>query len=159
MKIKPISIFGHLKGDTNPIKAKSRRYSAIDRKFIDSEVKRLLELGIIEPSKSPWRSQLVITSGEHHRKRMTVDYSETINKFSLLDAYPLPRIEEQINEISKNSIYSTIDLKEAYYQVPILKEERIYTAFEANNGLYQFTFCQTVLTMESHVSREALKSS
>ena len=139
MKIKPISIFGHLKGDTNPIKAKSRRYSAIDRKFIDSEVKRLLELGIIEPSKSPWRSQLVITSGEHHRKRMTVDYSETINKFSLLDAYPLPRIEEQINEISKNSIYSTIDLKEAYYQVPILKEERIYTAFEANNGLYQFT--------------------
>lgn len=139
MKIEPISIFNHLKGDVQPIKARSRRYSAVDRKFIDSEVKRLLKLGRIEPSKSPWRSQLVITSGERHRKRMTVDYSETINKYSLLDAYPLPRIEEQINEISKNSVFSTIDLKEAYYQIPILEKERIYTAFEANNGLYQFT--------------------
>ena len=70
---------------------------------------------------------------------MVVDYSQTINRFTLLDAFPLPRISDQVNAIAQYRVFSTIDLPSAYQQVPLRKEERPYTAFEANNGLYQFT--------------------
>ena len=56
----------------------------------------------------------------------------------MLDAYPLPRIEELISRIAKYKIFSRIDLKNAYHQVPIIESERQYTAFEADGKLYQF---------------------
>ena len=55
-----------------------------------------------------------------------------------LDAYPLPRMDELINEIAKSKYYSTVDLKCAYYQVPLAMEDRKFTAFEANGKLYQY---------------------
>ena len=66
--------------------------------------------------------------------------------FTLLDAFPLPRISDLVNAIAQYRVFSTIDLRSAYHQVPLRKEEQPYTAFEANNGLYQFTrvpFCVT----------------
>lgn len=70
---------------------------------------------------------------------MVIDYSQTINRFTLLDAFPLPRISDLVNDIAQYRVYSTIDLQSAYHQVPLREEERPYTAFEASNGLYQFT--------------------
>ena len=62
---------------------------------------------------------------------MVVDYSQTINQYTQLDAYSLPRIEDQVNEIAKNSVFSTIDLKDAYYKIPIQEDDQKYYAFEA----------------------------
>jgi len=70
---------------------------------------------------------------------MVIDYSQMINRFTLLDAFPLPRINDLVNNIAQYRVYSTIDLRSAYHQVPLREEERPYTAFEASNGLYQFT--------------------
>ena len=70
---------------------------------------------------------------------MVVDYSQTINRYTLLDAYPLPKIDEIIAQIAKGSVYSTLDLKSAYYQIPLPPEDRPYTAFEACGKLYQYT--------------------
>ena len=70
---------------------------------------------------------------------MCVDYSQTINKFTYLDAYPLPRIEDQINKLSKYHFFSTLDLTSAYHQIPLLTEDKPYTAFEADGKLFQFT--------------------
>lgn len=69
---------------------------------------------------------------------MVIDYSATINRFTQLDAYPLPRIEDTVNEVAKHKIYSTLDLKSAYHQVPLKDDEKHYTAFEACGKLYQF---------------------
>ena len=77
---------------------------------------------------------------------MVVDYSQTINKYTQLDAYPLPKIDEMVNEIAKYKVFSTIDLRRAYYQIPLSEEDRQYTAFEADGKLWQFTrmpFCIT----------------
>ena len=140
MKTEPVRLFANLTPDCKPIAAKSRRYCVADRRFISDEIQSLLKAGLIEPSNSPWRAQIVVTKDPNdiHRKRMTVDYSETINKYTLLDAYPLPRIADQVNEISKYKYYSTIDLKSAYYQIPIPEKDRPLTAFEADGGLWQF---------------------
>ncbi|GFU83676.1 retrovirus-related Pol polyprotein from transposon opus [Trichonephila clavipes] len=99
---------------------------------------KLLQEGVIEPSNSPWRAQAFVIRGENHKPRMVVDYSQTINKYTLLDAYPLPKIEEVILKISKNKVFSKIDLQSAYHQIPIQDSERHYTAFEACGKLYQF---------------------
>ena len=93
----------------------------------------LLE-GIVEPSVSPWRAQVIVTSNENHKCRIVIDYSDTINRFTELDAY----IVKMIEDISKYKYFSTLDLKSAYHQIPIKKEDRIYTAFEVDGRLYQF---------------------
>ena len=66
----------------------------------------------------------------------------------MLDAYPLPRIDDQINEISKYKYFGTIDLKSAYYQIPISETDRPYTAFEAAGGLWQFKVVPNGVTNE-----------
>ncbi len=80
-----------------------------------------------------------MTKSETHKKRMVTDYSQTINRFTQLDAFPLPRISDMVNEIAQFKVFSTIDLRSVYHQIPLSVEERPYTAFEACNGLYQFT--------------------
>lgn len=69
---------------------------------------------------------------------MVVDYSQTVNRFTMLDAYPLPKIKELVNKVAQYKVYCTIDLKSAYHQVPISDKDKIYTTFEADGKLYQF---------------------
>jgi len=56
-------------------------------------MKNYLRNGVIEPSTSLWRAQVFVTTGENHHKRMCIDYSKTINKYTLLDGYPLPNMQ------------------------------------------------------------------
>ena len=98
----------------------------------------MIKKGVIEESTSPWRAQVLILTNERQRKRLVVDYSRTINRFTRLDAYPLTRMDYLAQEIAKYKIYSSLDLKSAYHQIPIKEEDKPYTAFEANGKLYQF---------------------
>ncbi|KAL0880953.1 hypothetical protein ABMA27_002114 [Loxostege sticticalis] len=137
--VPPASIFSNLSPSIKPIAIKSRRHSEEDEAFIKEEVIKLLEDGVIKPSISPWRAQVLVAGGGNHRKRLVIDYSRTINNFTELDAYPLPKIESIISKVSKFNFFSQIDLKSAYHQVPILKKEQKFTAFEACGKLYEFT--------------------
>ena len=136
--VAPPSLFGNLTEDCYPIQAKSRRYSASEMKFIEDEVSRLLKEGIIYPSTSPWRAQVLVVASSSGKRRMVVDYAQTINRFTELNAYPLPRINEQVEKIAQYSYFSTIDLASAYHQIPIDPEDRKYTAFEAGGKLFEF---------------------
>ena len=138
LKTKPPDLFANLRKDCHPIREKSRRYSQEDQAFIRDEVARLESEGIIEKSNSPWRAQVLVHQ-DKSKKRLCIDYSSTINRFTLLDAYPLPNMNEMINKIALNDIHSTIDLKAAYHQIKIKDEDKPFTAFEANHRLYQFT--------------------
>ena len=136
--VPPPSLFANLTEDCKPVAVRSRHHSHADKQFISSEVSRLLKEGVIEPSNSPWRAQVLVTSNENHKKRMVIDYSQTINRFTLLDAYPLPRIDEMVGHVAQYKFFSTLDLRNAYHQVCIKDEDKPYTAFEADNKLYQF---------------------
>ena len=139
LKVEPPDLFTNLTTDVHPIATKSQKYSSEDRKFIDSKVQRLLNEGVIEPRNSPWRAQVVGARNENHKKRMVIDYLQTINRFTLLDAYPLPRIDNTINAIAQYQVFSTIDIRSAYHQVSIKETDKPYTAFQTGNALYQFT--------------------
>ena len=67
-----------------------------------------------------------------------IHYSQTINRFTKLDLYPLPRMDDLALEILQYKFYTSLDLKSAYHQIPIQEEDKQYTAFEANGKLYQF---------------------
>ena len=136
--IDPPKLFYNIKEDCRPIACKSRKYSDSDKLFISEEVSKLLKAGIIERSHSPWRAQVLITNDDRHRRRMVIDYSRTINKFTELDAYPLPRLDDMAFQVSRYKVYSALDLKSAYHQIPIDAADKQYTAFEADGGLYQF---------------------
>ena len=69
---------------------------------------------------------------------MCIDYSQTINLFIELDGYPLPCIEDMVNELSQYRVFSTYDRKSAYHQIPLKESEQRYTAFEGLGSLYEF---------------------
>ena len=132
------SLFKNLSADCKPIAVKSYRLSNLEERFVESEIQKLLSEDIIEPSTSPWRAQVVVTGGDRHKRRLVIDYSQTINKYTLLDAYPLPRLDKMAESISQYTFYSTFDLKSAYHQIPLKEEDKEFTAFEACGNLYHF---------------------
>ena len=133
------SLFAHLDPNCRPIAVKSRRYSKNDFLFIKKEIQRLLAEGIIQPSISPWRAQpLVVTNSVTKKKRLCIDFSQTINIYTPLDSYPMSRIEDLVNTLASYTVFSTFDLRQAYHQLPIAECDRKYTAFEAAGKLYEF---------------------
>ena len=133
------SLFKHMPENVFPVACKSRKFSGTDREFIQKEVERLRSDGIIEPSDSPWRAQVLVTGGDRQKRRMVVDYSRTVNKFNHLDAFPLPNMDDQVRDVAKYAVYSAYDLKSAYHQVCISETDKKFTAFEAAGQLFQFT--------------------
>ena len=79
-----------------------------------------------------------------------VDYGQTINRLTELDAYPLPRMDDLTSEISQYKFYTSLDLNSAYHQIPIQEEDKQYTAFEANGKLYQF--CRVLFGVTNRVT-------
>ncbi|GAB1599994.1 uncharacterized protein LOC115215493, partial [Argonauta hians] len=115
------TLFPGISAGCKPIATKSRRFSEEDLKFIAMEVDKLLDDGIIEPSVSPWRAQVVVVKDETKpkKKRLCVDYSQTVNIYTEQEAFPLPRISDLITKLAKFKYFSTFDLKSAYHQVKI----------------------------------------
>ena len=137
LKMTPLDLMpGIDKAKLKPIVTKSRTNHK-NKEFIDKEISSMLKNDIIKESRSPWRAQCFVTNNEK-KPRLVIDFSETINKYTILDAYPMPTIEELIKQIAQNKVFSTIDMKSAYHQVPIKPEDYYLTAFEANGKLYEF---------------------
>ena len=107
-KTPKVSLFSNLSKNVTLIATRSRRYNPEDRAFIQENVNQLLEEGIIGPSSSPWRVQVLIAKNKfcRHKKRMCIDYSQTII-YTELDAYPLPRIDDMVNELAKHRVVSS----------------------------------------------------
>ena len=71
----------------------------------------------------------MVVTQVNHKKRMVIEFSKTINKFTLLDAYPLPHMNEIANKIAQYKRYSTLDQTTAYHQVEIPPFDHLYTVF------------------------------
>ena len=69
---------------------------------------------------------------------MVIDYSCTINKYTHLDSYPLPKIDDIVNEVARFKFISKLDLKSAYHQVKLHPDDIPYTAFQVGNELYEW---------------------
>ena len=135
ININPPELLANLTADCHTVATKSRRYPAEYREFIEQKVRRLLGEVINEPINYPWHAQLVIVRNESCKKRLVVDYLETIN----FDGYPLPCIDDIVNKIAQYRVFSTIDLHIAYHQVAMKDQVKPYTAFEAFEAIQSFS--------------------
>ena len=97
----------------------------------------MLQNGIVEPSRSPWASPIVLVQKKDGPTRFCVDYRK-VNKVTRKDAYPLPRIDATLDTLAGSQWFSTLDLLSGYWQVQIQEDDRAKTAFCTTEGLYQF---------------------
>ena len=101
-------------------------FSPCDREFIDQEIDHLLHEGIIELSSSPWPAQVLVVHNDisTHWRRLVVDYSWTINKYTMLDACRLSNLNELAHKVAQFSIYSWYDLKSAAIRSPYMRRTK-----------------------------------
>ena len=100
-KVEFPTLFPGINQDTKLVRMPSRKYSKDERNFKEKEIGRLLEDDIIEESISPRRSQCVVVKQKENKRRLCIDYSQTVNRHTELDAFPVPRTEDLANDLSK----------------------------------------------------------
>lgn len=124
-------------GDARPIKQPVRRAPAHLSKEIERNIEEMLEYNIFEPSISPWASPIVLVKKKDNSYRFCVDYRR-LNASTVKDAYPLPRIDESLEQLSGYSWFSTLDMFSGYWQVELDPADKNKTAFATRRGLFQF---------------------
>ncbi|KAJ7991327.1 hypothetical protein DPEC_G00296170 [Dallia pectoralis] len=109
------------------------------RDAVTQELQRLQADGIIEPiDASPWVSNLVIARKKSGELRVCVDLRQ-VNKAVVPDKYPLPTTEELTTHFYGSRVFSKLDLRQGYLQIPLQPESRNLTAFITHTGLYRYT--------------------
>ena len=96
-----------------------------------------LEDGIIRQSHSDYASPIVLVKKKDGSTRICVDYRQ-LNKKVVKDRYPLPLIEDQLDSLQGSRVFSTLDLKNGFFHVPVGESSRKYTAFVVPTGQYEF---------------------
>jgi transposase InsO family protein len=124
-------------GDAKPVNLAHYRLSKEHRDEQERQVKELLEKGIIQPSSSPWGFPVLFVSKPGDKWRMCIDY-RALNAVTLRDGYPLPRIQECIDEIGSARRLTKIDLTSGYWQIHMESSSVPKTAFNTNSGKFEF---------------------
>ena len=121
-----------------PLKQRYSPNNPAVQNLINIEVDNLLEDQRIEPSKSPYSSPVVLVKKTNGEWRLCVDYRQ-INEDSVRDAYPLPKINYILEKLRNGKYFSTIDLRQGYWQIPMAEQSKHLTAFTVpGRGLFQF---------------------
>ena len=123
---------------TKPIKQRYYPVSPFKQKIIDEELKNMLEEGVIEPSKSAWSSPVCLVRKKDDSYRFCIDF-RLLNACTKKDAYPIPYISAILDRLRDAKYLSSIDIKSAFWTVPLSESSREYTAFTVpGRGLFQF---------------------
>lgn len=120
-----------------PIVQKPRPVTEEQKRVIKEEIDIMLRENVIRPSHSPYAQEVVLVLKNTGDWRFCVDY-RSLNKATVPDAYPLPRISDLIGSIKRSKFFATLDLKAGYWQIPMQKDSIKYTAFRCFLGLYEF---------------------
>ena len=139
-------------GDALPIKQPLRRLPLAKREAAETEVKRMLDNDIIQPSQSPWASPTVLVPKKDGSIRYCIDFRK-LNSVTLKDSYPLPMIDQTLEALRGSKYFSTIDLASGYWQVALHPDDAAKTAFTTPQGLYEFKvmpfgLCNAAATFE-----------
>ena len=124
-------------GEAKPIRQPLRRVPYHMQKEMDEQIDNMLKKDVITPSKSPWASGIVLVKKKDGSKRFCVDYRR-LNEVTIKDAYPLPRIDESLDQLAGSKWYSCLDMNSGYWQVELDPQDREKSAFISRKGLYEF---------------------
>lgn len=126
-------------GDATPIKCKHYPLSPPRQEEAYKEIERLLQMGVIEESNSPWCSPAVLVR-KPGKVRLCID-SRRLNAVTKKDSYPLPHINGLLSRLKDTYYISGIDLKDAFLQIPLSKSSKEKTAFAIpGKPLYHYKY-------------------
>ena len=123
--------------DDIPVYQRPRKLAPEEKVEVDKQIAVWLEEGIVQPSHSDYASPIVLVKKKNGSTRICVDYRQ-LNRKIIKDRYPLPLIEDELDSLQGATIFSTLDLKNGFFHVPVEAASRKYTAFVVPNGHYEF---------------------
>ncbi len=124
-------------GDAPPRKYPVRRVPFAVRQEIARLLNDMQSNNVIQPSNSPWASPVVLVRKKDGTLRFCVDY-RGLNSVTKSDQFPLPRIDDMLDQLGKAQYFSTLDLAAGYWQIKVGEESREKTAFVTQQGLFEF---------------------
>jgi hypothetical protein len=104
---------------------------------IRRQIQELLKKGHIRPNSSPCRSPIVLVQKKYATWRLCIDY-RTLKKIIVKNRYPIPRIDDLLDQLKGGNFFSNIYLKSVYHQVPIKPTDVWKTTFKSKQGLYEW---------------------
>ncbi|WVZ96210.1 LOW QUALITY PROTEIN: hypothetical protein U9M48_041877, partial [Paspalum notatum var. saurae] len=113
------------------------RYSPLHKTEIERQVTELLQAGLITHSSSPFASPVPLVQKKDGSFRMCVDYRK-LNALTIKNRFPMPVIEEILEELGQAKYFTKLDMKSGYHQVRMASQDEYKTAFKTHHGHYQF---------------------
>ena len=133
-----------LRPDAQPIRHKAYRCSPKEHEFMEKELETLLKLGCIERCEANWVMPVIMVKKKDSsgnisdtELRMCIDFRD-LNKYMLIENYPIPRIDEILAILGKGKIFTKLDIKSGFWQVEISLDSQQYTAFITPFGTFHW---------------------
>ena len=120
-----------------PVSQRGYRLSRLEEQEVQSQIKDLMGQGLIQHSQSPYGSPILFVKKKDGGLRMCVDF-RALNKMTVRNSYPLPRIDDLFDELRNAQVFSCLDLQQAYHQVRLRDDDTPKTAFVTPKGLYEY---------------------
>ncbi|GJX66304.1 putative reverse transcriptase domain-containing protein [Tanacetum coccineum] len=120
-----------------PIARVPYRFSPSEMQELSNQLQELADRGFIRPSTSPWGAPVLFVKKKDGSFRICIDYQE-LNKLTIKNHYPLPRIDDLFDQLQGSSVYSKIDLRSGYHQLRVRDEDIPKTTFRTRYIHYEF---------------------
>ena len=122
---------------TAPTSRAPYKMAPTELKELKIQLQELLDKGFIRPSVSPWGAPVLFVKKKDGTLRMCIDYRQ-INKVTVKNKYPFPRIEDLFDQLKGAGVFSNIDLRSGYYQLRVKDVDVPKTTFRTRYGHYEF---------------------
>ncbi|GKB11082.1 hypothetical protein Tco_0845005 [Tanacetum coccineum] len=107
---------------TTPVARATYRLAPSEMQELSDQLQELSDRGFIRPSTSPWGAPVLFVKKKDGSFRMCIDYQE-LNKLTIKNRYPLPKIDDLFDQLQDSSVYSKIDLRSGYHQLRVRDED------------------------------------
>ena len=125
-------------GSSKPVFQRPYRTPLAKRGIVEKEIDNLLKLGFIRPSSSPYSAPLLIVPKKDSSWRTVLDYRR-LNEVTRMDRHPLPLIQDIFDQLGGSTVFTTLDLKQGYHQLPVHPNSIEKTAFSCHCGHFEWT--------------------
>jgi len=120
-----------------PVSMAPYRMAPAELEELKKQIEGLLEKQFIRPSVSPWEAPVLLVKKKDGSSRLCVDYRQ-LNKLTIKNKYPLPRIDDLMDQLHGATVFSKIDLRSGYHQIRVKSDDIQKTAFRSRYGHYEY---------------------